>query len=61
MTFLRKNSNKGFSSPPKQSAGILDDHAVRKALHTKEFAGNCKFVHGGMVFGEICATNVDSE
>jgi hypothetical protein len=33
---FNKNSDKGFSNPPNQSPGILDDHAVRKVLKVNE-------------------------
>lgn len=54
-------SNTTFSEGHK-SKGILDDYAERQVINTKEFAGNCVFVHGGMCFGGIhVADNTDAD
>ena len=50
---FRSTSNHKFYTPENQSQGIFDDFAERKVLATKEFAGNCVFVQGGMCFGGL--------
>ena len=52
---IRSYPKKVNNPLPKKSAGILDDHAVRKVISTKEITGNPKlneFTPGSILFAD---------